>query len=136
MFCKIALISVRLAALAALERFLPGVLPRVLVQITNRGTSIVALVTFEQFLSCVHSVFSKWMIMNAKFNVLETTTKTSKMNINERFANLVKNVVCPIVVTIVHKIWRNGGRGPRLHNIQASSRTGKKKKIEDAYIRT
>ena len=34
-------------------RFLAGVLPCVLVQITNRDTSIIALVTFERFFSCV-----------------------------------------------------------------------------------
>ena len=53
MACETLLMFKKFIASVALERFLPSVLPRVLVQITNRGTSIVALVTFERLLSCV-----------------------------------------------------------------------------------
>ena len=54
MACEALLMFKRFIASVALERFLPSVLPRVLVQITRRGTSIVALVTFERLFSCVH----------------------------------------------------------------------------------
>ena len=54
MFCKISLFFVSLAALVALEWSLPRVLPHVLLQITRSSASIVALLTFERFLSCVH----------------------------------------------------------------------------------
>ena len=54
MACETLLMIKRFIASVALEWFLPSVLPRVPVQITNRGTSIVALVTFERLLSCVH----------------------------------------------------------------------------------
>ena len=49
MACEILLMLERFIASVALERFLPSVL----VQITDRGTSIVALVTFERLFSGV-----------------------------------------------------------------------------------
>ena len=55
MACEILLMLERFIASVALERFLPSVLSRVLVQITRRGTSIIALVTFERLLSCMIS---------------------------------------------------------------------------------
>ena len=54
MFYKIFLLLVGFAALVALEWSLPRVRPHVLLQITRRSASIVALVTFERLLSCVH----------------------------------------------------------------------------------
>ena len=54
MFCKISLFFVSLAALVALEWSLPRVFPHVLLQITRSSASIVALLIFERFLSCVH----------------------------------------------------------------------------------
>ena len=54
MFYKILLLFVGFAALVALEWSLPRVLPHVLLQITRSSASIVALLTFERFLSCVH----------------------------------------------------------------------------------
>ena len=54
MFYKIPFLLVSFAALVALEWSLPRVRPRVPLQITRRSASIVALVTFERLLSCVH----------------------------------------------------------------------------------
>ena len=54
MFYKILLMFVSLAALAAPEWSRPSVRLHVLLQIARRSTSVVALVTFERLLSCVH----------------------------------------------------------------------------------
>ena len=54
MFSKILLMFVGFAALVALEWSLPRVRPHVPLQITILSASVVALVTFERLLSCVH----------------------------------------------------------------------------------
>ena len=54
MFCQTSLVCVSFVASVALEGFHPGVRPHVLLQITRRRASIVALVTLERLFSCVH----------------------------------------------------------------------------------
>ena len=54
MACEAPLMFERFITLVALERFFPGVLPHVFLQIARRSTNIVALVTFERLLSGVH----------------------------------------------------------------------------------
>ena len=53
MFCKRSLISVSLAALVALEWFLPSTLLLVALQMTRSSASVVALVAFERLFFCV-----------------------------------------------------------------------------------
>ena len=53
MLCEMAVLFECLVAMGALKRPLPRMLPHVLLQITRRSTSIVALVTFERLFSSV-----------------------------------------------------------------------------------
>ena len=55
MFCKISFLLVSFAALVALEWSLPRVRPHVPLQSIRNSASVVALVTFERLLSCVHT---------------------------------------------------------------------------------
>ena len=54
MSCEIAFLCECFAAFVALERPLPTVRPNVLLQITIRSASVVALVALEWFFSSVH----------------------------------------------------------------------------------
>ena len=53
MFCEIAFLSVSFAAFVAPERLFPTVRPHVALQITRRGTCVVALVTLVWLFSCM-----------------------------------------------------------------------------------
>ena len=53
MFCEIALKSINFAAFVALERLLPCVRYHVLLQVTRRSASVVALVTLVWLFTCV-----------------------------------------------------------------------------------
>ena len=53
MFCELAFSAISFAALVALERLLPSVRPHVLLQVTRRSASVVALVTLVWLFSCV-----------------------------------------------------------------------------------
>ena len=67
MFCEINISFVSFAASVALERLLPSVRLHVLLQITRRSASVVALVTLEWPFSCVlpHHVPFQITILNA-----------------------------------------------------------------------
>ena len=67
MFCEVLFVFVSFAALVALERFLPSVRYHVLLQVTRRGTSEVALVTLVWLFSCVlpHHVNFQFKSCNA-----------------------------------------------------------------------
>ena len=51
--CKIHLVFVSFGTSVALERLLPRVRPHVLLQVTRRSASIIALVALEWLFSCV-----------------------------------------------------------------------------------
>ena len=53
MFCELVFSAVSFAALVALEKLLPSVRYRVLLQVTRRSASVVALVTLVCLFSCV-----------------------------------------------------------------------------------
>ena len=67
MFCKIVLSCVSFAALVALERLLPSVCHHVVLQLTRRNTSVIALVTLEWLFFSVlpHHVIFQMAILNA-----------------------------------------------------------------------
>ena len=67
MFCELVLLCVSFVALVALERLLPSVRYHVLLQVTRRGASKVALVTLEWFFSCMlpHHVIFQFTSCNA-----------------------------------------------------------------------
>ena len=67
MFCKISLICVSLAALVALEYFLPSVRPHVPLQITRLSASIIALVALVRLFFGVlsHNVEIQFTFSNA-----------------------------------------------------------------------
>ena len=55
MFCEIFLLSISFTASVALERPLPSVRHHVLLQMTRRSATIIALVTLVWLFSCVLS---------------------------------------------------------------------------------
>ena len=67
MFCEISLVGVSFVALAAPERLFPTVSPHVLLQVTRRGASKVALVTLEWLFSSMlpHHVNFQMLSSNA-----------------------------------------------------------------------
>ena len=70
MFYKILLMFVSLVALAAPEWSRPSVLLHVLLQIARRSTSVVALVTFERLLSCVHPHHMNFQTIRSSARIL------------------------------------------------------------------
>ena len=54
MSCEMVFLFEIFAASVALERLLPRVRPHVLLQITRRNASVIALVTLEWLFPCVH----------------------------------------------------------------------------------
>ena len=67
MSCEISLFLVSFAAFVAPEGLFPTVRPHVLLQITRRDTSVVALVTLEWLFSCMfpHHVLLQFTSLNA-----------------------------------------------------------------------
>ena len=53
MSCEFALSSVSIATFVTIERLIPSVCYHVALQMTKRGTSVVALVTLEGLFSCM-----------------------------------------------------------------------------------
>ena len=70
MFYKIFLLIVGFAAMVALEWSLPRVRPHVPLQITRRSASIVALVTLERLLSCVHTHYVSFQITSSNARII------------------------------------------------------------------
>ena len=66
-FCEIVLLCISFVALVALERLLLSVRSHVFLQVTRRGASVVALVTFVWLFSCVvpHHVIFQLICLNA-----------------------------------------------------------------------
>ena len=69
-FCEIYLSFVSFVAFVALERPLPAVPPRVLLQVTRRSASKVALVTLEWLLSCVLSHHVNFQMTSCNTGIL------------------------------------------------------------------
>ena len=70
MLFESSLVCVSLVALIALEWSLPSVLPHVLLQITRRSASVVALVTFERPFPCVHRHHVNFQITSLNARIL------------------------------------------------------------------
>ena len=67
MSCEFALSSVSIATFVTIERLIPSVYYHVALQMTKRGTSVVALVTLEGLFSCMlpHHVLFQMASSNA-----------------------------------------------------------------------
>jgi len=70
MLSKIFLMFVGFAAFVALEWHLPRVRPHVALQSRRFSASIVALVTFERLLSCVHPHHMKFQITSLNARII------------------------------------------------------------------